>query len=276
MRWASRLFLIVAAIYLCLLGTLVLVQRRLMFFPQGPGGTAASYGLPDAQTLALKSGDGQTIAAWYQPPVAGKPLFLLFHGNGGTLSIRADLLKHLSDDGSGFLAIDYDGYGGSTGSPSEHAFLADGEAAYAEARALGYGPERIVIVGESIGTAVAVEVASRNPARALVLDAAFSSAMAIAEARYPIFPIALLMRDPFDSLSRIGKVAMPKLFLHGADDRVVPIGYDRKLFAAAPEPKTFVVVPGAGHVVLWRPGIIGVVRNWLATLPDPHSSFSTR
>lgn len=255
------------AIYLVMLAALALAQRSLMYFPAGPQGPAAAFGLADAETLALKTADGETIVAWYQPAARNKPLFLYFHGNGGTLATRVGLLHSLAADGSGFLAIDYRGYGGSTGSPSEAGFLQDGEAAYAAARTRGYAADRLVIIGESIGTGVAVALAARQPIKALVLDSAFSSTTDVAGARYWMFPVRLLMMDRFDSLARIGKVAAPKLFLHSAHDPVIPIAFGRKLFAAAGLPKTFIEVPGTGHVVLWKPDVLQQMKTWLEALP---------
>ena len=217
----------------------------------------------------IATADGERIVAWSAPASCGKPLFLYFHGNGGSLADRADALRRFASDGSGFLAIDYRGYGGSTGAPSETGFLRDGEAAFREATALGYGAERIVVVGESIGTGVAVAVAAGHAVRALVLDSAFSSATDVAAARFPMFPVRLLMSDRFDSAARIAGARMPKLFLHGTGDPVIPLAFGRRLFAAAPQPKTIIELKRNGHVMLFAPDVPGTVRRWLAALPPP-------
>ena len=136
--------------------------------------------MPHAETLRLVTKTGQMIVAWYQPAEKGKSIFLFLHGNGGTLANCVDLLTRLQTDGSGFLAIDYEGYGGSSGTPSEVAFLEDGETAYAAVRARGYAADRIVVLGESLGTGVAVAVAAAHPVQAIVLDAAYSSTADVA------------------------------------------------------------------------------------------------
>ena len=150
------MFATVAVVYLGVLVSLFTFQRRMMYFPGAPIAQAAQLGLQHAETLRLATKTGQTIMAWYQPAEEGKSIFLFLHGNGGTLANRVDLLNRLQADGSGFLAIDYEGYGSSSGTPSEVAFLEDGETAYAAIRARGYATDRIVALGESLGTGVAV------------------------------------------------------------------------------------------------------------------------
>ena len=247
---------------------LVLMQRKMMYFPSPSRGGASDWGLDRALTMALKTPDAQTIVAWYQPPLGeAKPLFLYYHGNGGDLSDRAKFLAELSADGSGFLAIDYRGYGGSTGSPTESGLILDGETAYAEARSLGYSPPRLVVIGESLGSGVAVAVAARHAAHALILDSAFSSAADVAASEYPIFPVRMLMKDPFPSYERIASIEMPKLFLHGDHDDVVPRFSAMKLYAAARQPKTLIEFPNLGHVVLLDPAVLARAKAWLAALP---------
>ena len=263
---AAKLLAAAFVIYLVLLFALVVWQRRMMYFPAGAQGPASAFGLPDTQTLALATSDGQTIRAWYHPAATDRPLLLYFHGNGGTLSIRADLLRRLSADGSGFLAIDYRSYGGSTGSPSEAGLLRDGEAAYAEAGTLGYSADRIVIVGESLGTGIAVAVAGGRPIKALVLDSAYSSTADVAAAQYWMFPVRLLMKDTFNSIARIGRVSAPKLFLHEIGDPIIALRFGRTLYDAAPPPKTFIEVPGHGHMVLGKPAVLASMKAWLASL----------
>ena len=267
MLWAVRIGILGLALYLACLVALLLGQRRLMYFPATFGGDAADAGLADAQTLSLATSDGERIVAWYKPAAPGRPLFLFFHGNGDALSRRAAFLVALSADGSGFLAIDYRGYGGSTGSPSESGLLRDGNVAYAKVRDFGYAPDRIVILGQSIGTGVAVAIAAAHPAKALVLDSAFSATVDVAAARYWMFPVRLLMKDTYTSRERIGSICYPKLFLHGTDDPIIPIAFDRALFARAAEPKTFISVPGRGHVVLLAPDVLAQMKDWLAGLP---------
>lgn len=259
------------AVYLSLLTMLAVMQRGLMYFPKGVIGTAASFGLAETQTRRIRTVDGQDIVAWYRAAKPGHPLFLFFHGNGGTLALHARFLGELAADGAGFLAIDYRGYGGSTGSPSEIGLIRDGDATYAEARSLGYAPDRIIAIGQSLGTAVAIAVAAKNPVRALILDSAFSSAADIAAERYTMFPVRLLMLDPWNSAARIGAVKAPILFVHATDDPVIPLAFCVELYAQAKPPKSLFEVPSIDHMVLEQSEVLALMKRWLAGLPPPHA-----
>ena len=267
LRWGLRLLTLCVAGYCVALLVLVLWQRKMMYFPAPSRGTAEAWGLAQARTLDLVTPDHQHIVAWYQPAQDGRRVYLYFHGNGGNLSDRALLFREMVADGSGLLAIDYRGYGGSSGTPSEAGLLIDGETAYARLAAEGYAPTRIVLIGESLGSAVAVAVAAKHPEHALVLDSAFSSASDVAASRYAMFPVRMLMIDSFESWKRIAPVSAPKLFLQGAEDSVIPLASARKLYDHAKQPKTFRLLPDLGHVVLLAPGVFGKVKDWLAALP---------
>jgi fermentation-respiration switch protein FrsA (DUF1100 family) len=165
--------------------------------------------------------------------------------------------------GWGFLAISYRGYGGSTGSPTQKGLLHDAEAAYAAARAKEYEGRRIVLMGESLGTGVATDMAAAHEAAALVLDSPYFSALEIAAAHFSFFPVRWLMHDQFRSDLAIGKIGVPLLIVHGEDDDIVPISSARRLFELANEPKTFIAVPGGAHLVLGRQDVFWRVREWI-------------
>jgi fermentation-respiration switch protein FrsA (DUF1100 family) len=160
---------------------------------------------------------------------------LYFQGNGGGLNLRADRFRTLTADGTGLIALNYRGYGGSTGSPTEDGLIADAEAVYAFAVAR-YPAERIVPWGESLGSGVAVALASSRKVSRLMLEAPFTSAADVGAGVYWFLPVRLLMKDQFRSDQRIAQVKVPILILHGARDRVVPIGYGERLFSLANEP----------------------------------------
>jgi fermentation-respiration switch protein FrsA (DUF1100 family) len=159
------------------------------------------------------------------------------------------------------LAVEYRGYPGSTGSPSEQGLLSDGAAGYAKALALGVPAARIVAMGESLGTGVAVDLAARHEIGALVLDSPYSSTADVAATRYWMFPVRLLMRDQFRSDAKVAKVKAPVLMVHGTADATIPIRFGEKLFALANEPKQFVRVEGEGHLALGS--VIPQVLQWI-------------
>jgi fermentation-respiration switch protein FrsA (DUF1100 family) len=238
-------------------------QRSLMYFPERLRTSPAAAGLPEAKELVLETADGEKVIVWHLPPRGDKPVVLYFHGNGGALRYRVDRFRALTADGMGLLALSYRGYGGSTGSPSEVGLIADAEAAYAFAAAR-YPAERIAVWGESLGSGVAVALASAHKIGRLVLEAPFSSAADVGAQVYWFLPVRLLMKDPFRSDMRIGKVTVPLLILHGARDNVVPIALGERLFALANEPKRFVRFADGGHEDLDAHGAQDAARAFLS------------
>jgi fermentation-respiration switch protein FrsA (DUF1100 family) len=209
----------------------------------------------------LRADDGETLLTWYVAPSPGRPLILYFHGNADGLAARNVRFQYLTASGDGLLAIEYRGYGGSTGSPSEEGLARDADATYAKAIELGAPPGRIIAMGESLGTGVAVALAARHQVGALVLDSPYSSALDVAAARFWMFPVRLLMRDAFRSDEKIGKIAAPVLMVHGTADATIPIRFAKKLFALANKPKDFIRVEGGDHLAMGS--VIPQVLQWI-------------
>jgi fermentation-respiration switch protein FrsA (DUF1100 family) len=266
-----------ALAYLAFLLLLRVSESRLLY---APGASRTLTPAPPALGLAperveIPSGDGVTLVAWMirAPPTdtAGRWL-LICHGNAGNLSDagRPEHYAGLRALGLNLLAFDYRGYGESGGSPGEAGLYRDAEAAYGYLRdTLGIPPERIVLFGHSLGSAVAVELATRVPAAGLVLDGALISVMARAQEVYPYVPVRWIARSRFASIEKIGRVKIPKLFLHARQDDVVPIAHGRRLYDAAPPPKTFVALAG-GHGDAFETdsaAYFGAMARFLAELP---------
>lgn len=238
----------VAALYLVVCLLMWAFQRNLQYFPQKAMQAPAAYGVADFSDLRLKTADGTRIQAWHKAAGTGRPTILYFHGNAGNLAGRAGYFRRLADAGFGVLALSYRGYGASEGSPSEEGFYQDARALIAYAKSdLSLAPDRLILYGESIGTGVAVQMATEVSPAALILQAPYSSITDLAADTYPWLPARLLLKDRFDSLSKIGRVTAPLLLFHGELDRVVPVHYGRQLFAAAREPKQAVYFPDVSH-----------------------------
>jgi hypothetical protein len=237
------------ALYAAMFVGLFVGQRRILFRCDAAEVDPATLGLK-AETLRLKTEDGESLLAWSIPPAPGCSLILYFHGNAGGLDLRVERFRAMVKAGMGLLAIEYRGYASSTGSPSERGLKLDGEAAYAAAIASGVAPERIVALGESLGSGVAVALAARHKVGALVLDSPYSSIADVAAAAYWFVPVRALLRDPFRNDLLIGSVKAPTLIVHGTEDVIVPIRFGEKLFALANPPKEFWRVNGAAHLAM--------------------------
>jgi len=232
--------------YAGVLALMYFAQRALMYFPDVARTPPVAAGLSQAEEMLLETSDGEKVIAWHVPPRGGKPVVLYFHGNGGALALRAGRFRKLVAEGIGVLALSYRGFGGSTGRPTEAGLIRDAEAVYQFAAA-HYPATRLALWGESLGSAVAVALASTHPVAAVILEAPFTSAAEVGAGHYPFLPVRLLIKDPFYSDRRILDVRVPVLVLHGVRDTVVPIALGEKLFALIPGPKQFIRFPDAGH-----------------------------
>ncbi len=224
-------------------------QRHLLYMPQNNIRPPVTYGLNNFEDIRLKSKDGTNLQAWYHKAESGYPTIVYFHGNGDHIGGRAHYFKLLSDAGFGVLALSYRGYGKSEGSPSEEGFYSDARAIieYASAK-LMLTPHDIIIYGESIGTGVAVQMATEFPFAALILQSPYTSIDALAKDNYPWLPVNLLLEDHFDSLSKISNVHIPILLFHGEKDNIVPIRFGKELFEKANPIKKSIYFPENGHV----------------------------
>lgn len=265
--WASALRfagLIAAAALLIYVAVLALIwsQQRRMLFPASPLRTnVVESGLVGFEDVAIRTEDGETLMGWWKPPQPGRVLLLYFHGNGGSLLNRRDRARLLTQDGRGLLLVSYRGYSGSTGSPSEAGLRSDARAAYRWLAS--YEPRRIVLYGESLGTGVAVRLATEAPVGGVILDAPYTSTADIAKSLFPYLPVALLMRDQFRSVDRIARLHLPLLIMHGDRDGVVPIALSQTLFERANEPKHYVRLPGVEHEGVLEGGGLREVRRFL-------------
>jgi fermentation-respiration switch protein FrsA (DUF1100 family) len=254
--------LVAAAGYGCLVVLLYFAQRSMMYFPDHTHITPVQAGLPEATEVVLATADGEKVLAWHVAPKPGKALVIYFHGNGEIVPSRADRHRKLIADGTGLLAVSYRGYSTSTGRPTEEGLRQDALAAYAFAAA-GLEPKRIALWGHSLGTGVAVRLASEREIGRLVLEAPFFSAVDIAAKVYPFIPVRLLMLDQFRSDLRIGAVTAPVLVVHGERDTVVPVESGERLFALIRSPKRFVRYPRGDHVNLDDFGVVDAVHAFL-------------
>lgn len=240
----------VLAVVLVLFGLLWAGQRGFIYFPMSDVPPPEAAGLPQAELVMFQTQDGLTLDGWFVPALAPPTghTVIVFNGNAGHRGHRADLAAQLAARGLAVLLFDYRGFGGNPGLPSEEGLARDARAALAY---VGGRPDvdltRIVFFGESLGAAVAIRLALEYPPAALILRSPFSSLTEMGERHYPFLPVRWLLRDRYPSIDRIARITSPLLVVAGDADRVVPASDSRALYDAAPDPKRWVLIPGADH-----------------------------
>jgi fermentation-respiration switch protein FrsA (DUF1100 family) len=264
MRALLSLLTVLAGVYVLLGLVLYLFQGSLVFLANVPGRTLdaspAEMGL-DYEDVAIGTADGERLHGWYVPVAArggneARGVLLFFHGNAGNISHRLDSIAIFHRLGLDVLIIDYRGYGRSTGKPSEVGTYRDAQAAWDYlVRERGVAPGRIVVFGRSLGGAVGAWLASRLPAdetpAAVIIESTFSSGADMARRLYPVFPARLLTRLEYPVADYAARLRCPVLVVHSRDDEIVPYAMGRAIYAAAPQPKSFLELRGDHNAGFW-------------------------
>jgi uncharacterized protein len=241
-------------------------------FPDGdwnPRGSNWERGRLAVEDAWFQSADGTKLHGWYYPHENPRAVVLFCHGNAGNLSYGANLIRCLHDDHRlSVFIFDYRGFGRSAGTPDEQGVLADARAARAWlARRAGVAEQDIVLMGQSLGGAVAVDMAANNGARGLILRSTFTSLPDVAGRKLPF--AGSMMQSRLNSLAKIGNYHGPLLQSHGTADTVIPYENGLRLFEAANEPKQFVTLRGAEHNDPAPPNYFQALDRFIDTLPPP-------
>jgi len=239
------------------------------FFPDRSPAIPVEQLPPGTREVTMPTPDNERLQAYLITRSASPRLLIYFHGNAGNIGHRLPDLQMLADMGLNVLGVGYRGYGQSSGRPSEAGIYTDGQAALAYAeKELGFAPRRIILLGRSIGSTVAVEIAQNRDLAGVILATPMTSGRAVARSS-GFGPLARLAGRAFDNLSKIQRVTAPLLIVHGTADEVIPFDQGRELHAAANPPKQFAAIPGAGHnnISLAADGAYWqAIRQFIATL----------
>ena len=231
--------------YIVFLGIMYIFQRKFIYFPSKTkpmlGSLSGIYTEVQTQTK-----DQLTLTHWYAKQ--GQPHIVVFHGNAGNIENRGHRFKFLVDQGYSLLLVSYRGYGTNPGQPTEKDLISDSALVLEWLfKQEGISSKDVVFFGESLGSGVAVALATQYPIKGLIFDGAFSSLAEVGQSAYPFLPAKWLTKDSWNSKSRIKKVQSPSLFIHSKKDSVVPFRFGQKLFQAANEPKKHIWLEHSGH-----------------------------
>jgi fermentation-respiration switch protein FrsA (DUF1100 family) len=241
-RWALRAASAVLIIYVAVVGFAWAFQRDMLYRARKGYESPAQAGLTNVSEVNLTSEDGTRLMAWYSAAPQGAPTIIYFHGNGGAIHRFKGLMRRIQKAGYGAVFLSYRGYPGSDGLPTEEGLYADGRTAIAWLATQGVTAEEIFLYGHSLGTGVAVKLASERNVGGVILEAPGM--------RLPYLPVTWLMSDRFESLSRIKEIHSPIFIMHGGSDGAVPQTMGRALFEAANDPKVGFFPDDADHLDL--------------------------
>lgn len=232
-------------------------QRQLIYHPEDATVPAAETVIPGARDVELHTSDGLVLGAWLvsaHEAARGRArapghevTVLVASGNAGDRSGRASLARALAAEGLDVLLFDYRGYGGNPGDPSEEGLARDVRAARDYLLGQGVEPERLLYLGESLGTAVVTELAAEHPPAGMLLRSPFTDLAALGRVHYPFLPVRTLLRDRFPLVENLADVEVPVTVVYGAQDMLVPPEQSREVAEATPRLRRLVVVAGAGH-----------------------------
>ncbi len=249
LRFVWDLIKIPVCAYLILAGSFFVFQRQLEYFPDNREFNLMEFGVEQPfEVIVVELSDGLRIRSWYYPPRdQKKPVVVFTHGNSGYLALRAFRIQPLLNTGYGLVLVGYPGFDGNPGAPNETGIIESARGVVNNLLGRGYSLAQIVLHGESLGTTVAVRLASEFKVAAVSLEAPPTSMADVMFSQYPLFPMSLLLRDKYDSLRYMSDVQSPLLIIHGEADTVVPIAQAKTLFSAARVPKEVLYISNVGH-----------------------------
>ncbi len=262
MRFIFAGLAFLAGIYLIILLLIFLFQRQFLYFPDQSVPPTSYLDQMGVESVVIRSGaDGELRSLWREPKGPDSPVILVLHGNAGSHFHRIPIYQALASDGAAVLGVGYPGYGGNIGTATEAELFQAAQENYDWLIQRGFKPDRITIIGESLGSGVAAHLASQNDAAGLIMVAAFSGMDDMAQRQFPLFPARWLVKDRYRTLDRIDSIDMPLIWIHGTEDELIPLAMGQSFFDAAKEPKSAFAIEGAGHNDLWDKGIDEIIRG---------------
>ena len=229
-------FFLLILIYFVITVVVYFFQRKLLYHPFSPQITGKGL-IHNFETINFKTSDNFELKGWFHLKNSNKKTILFLHGNAGNLDNRIDKLNFLGNMDINFLIISWRGYSGNPGNPSETGLYKDALGGIEWLNKKGISNDRIILYGESLGTAIATEVAQNENFAGIILEAPFTSMVDMGQKIYPIFPVKFLLKDKYESKNKIKNIKSPVLVLHGRKDKIVPFYMGEKIFEMANSPK---------------------------------------
>ena len=258
------IFLFLLLIYIAICTVIFFTQRSLMYHPSENNYLDENQLNHKVEKIKIPSDD--ELTSWYFKKNKNFKTLLFFHGNAGSLDNRIYKLNDLSKLDLNYLIIAYRGFSGNEGNPTEEGLYSDSMAAKNWLNSINIDDTNIILYGESLGTAVAVDLGSKFPFAGIILESPFTSMVELSKIYYPYLPVNLLLKDRYDSINKISKITFPKLVMHGDKDNIVPFRMGKRMFESFSEPKFSYFKSGDDHMMDFDQELLGNLKNFINEL----------
>lgn len=265
--YLARLVVIAALSYAAACVGLVFLQRHVIYIPAEGADKPEAFGLVGVDVVTLDTPDGEKLETWTWEGLKEKPVIVFFHGNAGNLEDRFGMFQMFKNLGFGFIAVDYRGYGNSTGSPTYKSLITDALLVLDHtSSASHFAGRKVVLYGESLGTGVATEAATKRTVDGVVLQSPYTSIADAAKDRFPWLPVDLLLTERFTNVPQIAHINAPLLVLHGEEDELFPVSMAQNIFDMASGEKRIEVLAGVGHNDIYPEGIRDILVTFVESI----------
>jgi fermentation-respiration switch protein FrsA (DUF1100 family) len=252
--------------YLIILTYIYLFQRNLLYDPSVNGyqGNEINF---DYEEIFIQNKERIKLKAWlHEKDLINKKTIVFFHGNAGNLENRNYKLNELSKLDVNFLIVAYRGFSGNQGKPSEQGLYEDARSTLNWLKMKGVKDKNLILYGESLGTAVAIEAAQNKDLAGIILESPFTSMIDLAQKYYPFFPVKLLLKDKYETIKKLPTINSPLLVLHGKLDTIVPFSMGKKLFEKANDPKFKYFVNNDDHMMRYDQELLDEIKKFISSI----------
>ncbi len=250
--------------YLIVLAYIYLFQRNLLYHPSVNGyqGNEIKF---DYEEIFIRNKEGIKLKAWlHEKDLINKKTIIFFHGNAGNLNNRNYKLNELSKLDINFLIVAYRGFSGNQGKPSEHGLYEDARSALNFLKIKGVKEKNLIVYGESLGTAIAIETGQNKELAGIILESPFTSMVELAQKYYPFLPVKFLLKDKYETVKKLPNINSPLLVLHGRLDTIVPFAMGVELFKKANKPKFKYFVDNDDHMMRYDPKLLNEIKKFIS------------
>ena len=266
MNYLTIILLTFIIIYFFLLILTYTFQRSLLYHPM-ENNYPSNQVLNEIKKIRIKTSDGLDLLSWYHKKKNNNYKTILFlHGNAGSLDNRIHKIKHFNDMQINFLIVAWRGFSGNEGNPTEKGLYEDARSAVRWLKLNGIQEDNIIIYGESLGTAVAVEIAQNKNFAGLILESPFTSMINAGKSKYPFLPVKFLLKDKYESNIKMKNINIPILIMHGKVDNIVPFYMGKKIYELANEPKFFYFSEYDDHMMEYNQNLLNSLKKFITSL----------